>query len=927
MPAFLELRRLLPALFVGSALLAGCADESAPSLVDQAKKMAAAGDDKSAIIQLKNALAADEDDAEARFELGKLYLARLDLAAAEKEFRRAREAGYPAAAANVMIARALLGQRAFQRLLDELPAPSGKSDDALALHALRATAELGLGRKEDARKTLAQAQADAPRNAEVQLALAQLAAADGKPADAMKAVDEALQIDPAHRDSLLLKGDLLYASGKSAEATATYRDILRIAPRHPNARLALAGIALAENRLAEARKEVDGALAFTPSSLQAHYLRALIDFKEGKTERARDGLAAVLKSAPDFLPALQLGGTVEYALGNLQTAEAHFNKVVQAAPHDPYALRLLAATQLRMGRFDDAARTIGVALRRNADDPAALTVAGEIALAKRDFAQAARYFEDAASRDPGNAAIRTELGISRLGLGDERALADLRTAAGMEGAGSRAHTFLILDGLKRKQFDAALASIAALEKKEGANPLVWNYRGAAYLGKQDKVRARASFEEALKLDRGFFPAAANLAQLDLQEKRPAAARQRFESILAVDPKHLGAMLALAELALRSGDEKTHTRWLEKAAAAHPQAQEPRLALGSHLLRKGSAAQALTVAREAVNLAPDSPAALELLGSAQLALGDSANALASYRKLVERQPDKAAPLAKLAYAQWVAKDAAGARRSLQAALQREPAFREAQLLLGRIEIEAERFEAAYRIARRMQAQKPEQAAGFVLEGDTAFAQKDFPAALAAFERAHAIAPSGATLARQHRVLSALQRAPEGEKRILSWLSSHADDAPARLLLAESLIKRREYAAAARHYLVLHEKTPDDLVVLNNLAWALHESKDTRALGYAAQALKLRPEDPAILDTYGWILARQGQPAQGLTHLRKALSKAPDAAEIRYHVAAILYQTGEHDRARGELERLLADATRFPQEQEARDLLARLRNKKS
>lgn len=927
MPAFLEPRRLLPALFVGSALLAACADENAASLVDEARKMAAAGDDKSAIIQLKNALAADEEDAEARFELGKLYLARLDLAAAEKEFRRAREAGYAADVVNVMIARALLGQRAFQRLLDELPAPAGKSDDALALHALRATAELGLGRKEDARKTLQQAQADAPRNAELQLALAQLAAAEGKPFEALKAVDEALQLDPKHRDSLLLKGDLLYASGKTAEATATYREVLRIDPRHPNARLALAGIALAENRLADARKEVDGALEYTPSSLQAHYLRALIDFKEGKTERAREGLAAVLKSAPDFLPALQLGGTIEYTLGNLQTAEAHFKKVVQAAPNDPYALRLLAAAQLRMGRLDDAARTIGTALRQHAGDAGVLTVAGEIALAKRDFAQAARYFEDAATRDPDNPAIRTELGISRLGLGDDRALADLQTAAGMEGAGNRAHTFIILDALKRKQFDAALANIAALEKKEGANPLVWNYRGAAYLGKQDKVRARESFEQSLKLDRGFFPAAANLAQLDLQDKQPAVARQRFENILAADPKHLGAMLALAELALRSGDEKTHTHWLEKAAAAHPQALEPRLALGSQLLRKGNAAQALTVAREAVNLEADSPAALELLGSAQLALGDSANALVSYRKLAERQPAQAAPLAKLAYAQWVAKDTAGARRSLQSALQREPDFREAQLLLGRIEIEAERFEAAYRIARRMQAQKPQQVTGFVLEGDTAFAQKDFPAALAAFERAHAITPSTAMLARQHRALSALQRAAEGEKRILAWLSTHADDAPARLLLAESLIKRREYAAAARHYLVLHAKAPDDLVVLNNLAWAMHESKDGRALGYATQALKLRPEDPAILDTYGWILAQRGQPAQGLTHLRKALSKAPDAAEIRYHVAAVLYQTGEHERARGELERLLADATRFPQEQEARELLARLRNKKS
>jgi len=134
-----------------------------------------------------------------------------------------------------------------------------------------------------------------------------------------------------------------------------------------------------------------------------------------------------------------------------------------------------------------------------------LVVAGEIALAKKDFAQASTYFEQAAQRKPDSAAIRTELGISRLAQGDSRAMADLQAAADMEGSSSRADTFIILNQLKQKQFDAALASIDALEKKQTANPLTWNYRGAAYLGKQDAIRARDSFSQALKLDPTFFP--------------------------------------------------------------------------------------------------------------------------------------------------------------------------------------------------------------------------------------------------------------------------------------------------------------------------------------------------------------------------------------------------------------------------------------
>ncbi len=914
--------RLLLPLILGASLMTACGAENSTALLSEARAMVAAGDYKAAMIQLKNALAEDENNAEARFELGKLYLDQLDPASAEKEFRRAREAGYASNAVNPMIARALLGQREFQRVLDELPAPAEGDPDAAPLLALRATAELGLGRRENARKTLQRALQAAPDHAEVHLALAQLALADRDAAKAMQEIDQALRIDPGHLDSLLLKGDLLRATRQPAEAAATYRELLKLDPRHVNARLALAGIALAENKPADARKEVDAALKTMPGSLQARYTLALIDFSEKKTERARDTLATVLKAAPGFVPALLLGGSIEYTLGNLQTAEAHLNKVVKATPGNLYALRLLAASQLRLGRPDDAAKTLAPALRSAHRDPGVLVVAGEIALAKKDFAQASTYFEQAAQRSPDSAAIRTELGISRLAQGDHRAMADLQAAADMDDGSSRADTFIILNQLKQRQFDAALASIAALEKKQPANPLTWNYRGAAYLGKQDPVRARDSFSRALKLNPAFFPAAANLAQLDLKDKQPDTARRRFESILKADPQHLNAMLALADLGLRNQDEKTFVSWLEKAASAHPQALQPRVALARYQLSRGDGNKALATAREAVNAQPDNPVALELLGTAQLALGDTTNALGSYRKLAEHQPGQAAPLVKVATAQIVAKDFAGARKTLLDALRIQPDFVEAQLLLGGVEIQGARFDEARTLARQVQRQKPDNPAGYGLEGDAAFARKDYPAALAAFERAHKLQASATLLVRQFQVLTASQRAEEGEKRLATWLATHPQDAGIRATLAESLIKRGQPKAAVEHYLILNKNNPNNPLILNNLAWALHESGDRRAPAFAEQALKLKPDNPAVLDTLGWILVRQGQTERGIKLLQQALSKTPDAAEIHWHLAYGLYLAGDRTRARQELKALLDREIAFPAQAQARQLYQQL-----
>ena len=922
MPPTLLAPRLLPALMLGAFLLTACGGEDSASLVTEARAKLAAGDYKTAMIQLKNAVAKDEKNAEARFDLGKLYFAQLDLASAEKEFRRAREAGYPVSVVNPMIARSLLGQREYQRVLDELPAPADGSADAATLQALRAIAELGLGRKEDARKAMQHALAAAPDNAEVRLALAQLALADRDPAKAMQEIDQALRIDPKHLDSLLLKGDMLRTSGKPAEAAAVYRDVLKVNPRHSSTMLALAGIAISENKLDEARKEVDTALKITPNSLQARYTQALIDFRDKKTESARDRLASVLKAAPDYGPALLLGGTIEYALGNLQTAEAYLNKVVKATPNNLYAIRLLATSQLRQGRPDDAANTLAPALRAANLDAGVLIVAGEIALAKKDFSQASSYFEQAAQRSPDSAAIRTELGISRLAQGDSRAMSDLQAAAGMEGDGSRAETIIILNQLEHKQFDAALASIAVLDKKQPGNPLTWNYRGAAYLGKQDTARARDSFEQALKLAPGFFPAAANLAQLDLKDKQPDAARQRFEGILKADPKNLNAMLALADQGLRNKDEKTYVSWLEKAAASHPQALQPRVALARYQLARGEKNKALATAREAVSAQPDNPAAHDLLGTIQLAQGDTTNALASFQKLVEGQPGKVVPLIKLATAQIVAKDLTGARKSLQDALRIQPDFLDAQLMLGGVEIQSAHYDEALKLAKQVQQQKPGSPAGFALEGDTAFARKDYPAALAAFERAQKLAPSGALLVRQLQVFNATQHPEVGEKRLADWLATHPQDASTRATLAESLIKHKQYAAAAEHYLLLNKSNPGNLLVLNNLAWTLSELNDKRALHFAEQALKLKPDSPDVLDTYGWLQVRMGNAARGLDILKNAQSKAPDDAEIQWHLAYALNANGDKARARQELKTLLDRRVGFMGDVEARALYQQL-----
>lgn len=57
-------------------------------------------------------------------------------------------------------------------------------------------------------------------------------------------------------------------------------------------------------------------------------------------------------------------------------------------------------------------------------------------------------------------------------------------------------------------------------------------------------------------------------------------------------------------------------------------------------------------------------------------------------------------------------------------------------------------------------------------------------------------------------------------------------------------------------------------------------------------------------------------------RKAVARAPEVAEIRYHLAVALWRAGDKAEARKEIERLLATGKKFPQADQARALLNQL-----
>ena len=92
-------------------------------------------------------------------------------------------------------------------------------------------------------------------------------------------------------------------------------------------------------------------------------------------------------------------------------------------------------------------------------------------------------------------------------------------------------------------------------------------------------------------------------------------------------------------------------------------------------------------------------------------------------------------------------------------------------------------------------------------------------------------------------------------------------------------------------------PNNAPVLNALGYIManHHQNLDEAEQLIRKALALMPDDPAIMDSMGWVLYRQGQPEEALPYLQSAMDVYPDQ-EIAAHLGEVLWVLGEHKQAR-------------------------------
>lgn len=907
--------------------LAACIAKSPDEWLSKARELHQKGERTAAILEVKSLIQEHSEHAEARFFLGSLYNESADYAGAEKELRRALELKFDPERVFPALARSLVMQGSADKVLAEIPA-EGLSDPGARAQVLaaRGLAHLLLRQTEEARLAFEKALTVKPGSPDALMGRARILAGERKLEASLAEVVLALQGDATNPDALMMQGDLLRAIGRSDDAKAALEKLVKAHPEHLNGLFALVSMAVASSKFDEAAAYLGTIRKASPGNPMAAYFQALIAFRKSEFKAARDAIGAVLKAAPNHLPSVLLAGAVDFALGSQELAQTRLKFVLDRAPGNLYARRLLVASYARAGQTLKALETLEPALKQGTKDAAILALAGEVHMQLNQFDKAREFFQQATTLDPKNARMRAGLGLSQLASGEvDAATAELESAAQLDATRHHADVLLISSYLQRGQYDEALKAARSLVSKQPDNPMSHNLLAAGYIGKRDESAAREALTKALTIQPTYVPAAMNLAQLDLAKGDKKAARSRLESILAKDKQNMQAYMALATLGGKIDASQDEVRgWLERARKENPESIKPLIMLARLHMEAREPNRALELVDKALVTAPENPEVMDLAGQVQLAAGERNRALSTFSRWDNAQPS-ATSAYRMATAQLANEGANGAINSLKRALTFRSQFPEAQILLAETEAALGRIGDALKTASTLQQQSPRSPVGWLVEGDVHMRDKKFGRAVTAYEKAQGLGQSGALVIRLHSALANDGRVGDGEARIREWLKRQPADVPVRLYLAEQFLAAKKFKSAIAEYEALSKYSPDNVVVLNNLAWSYLQEKDKRALETAERAVKLQPESAAVLDTLGWILVQTGATARGLEVLKRAADKAPKSPDIRLHYVQALAKAGDKAKAIDELERLLLQFPKFPGSDSAAEMLASLRKK--
>ena len=394
----------------------------------------------------------------------------------------------------------------------------------------------------------------------------------------------------------------------------------------------------------------------------------------------------------------------------------------------------------------------------------------------------------------------------------------------------------------------------------------------------DQQRALKIMEQLVALRPDDADAHFAYARLAVHAKNQSLAEQQVERSLQLRPDWTQALILKAQINLEQGRGKLARQQLYAALQRKPEDTDLRLAYARLLVDLDDFDAARAEYRALLKQQPDNGQVVYSLALLALEANQLKEAQVFFKKLValDYQTQQA-----YYYLGAIAEEQNNRSRALKwyQMVEEGDHWMEVQIRIARLEAQGDDVEAARERLRKLRLSQPAQAQRlFLVEGD---------------------------------ILTQIGRYQEAYTLYTQYLETQPDDAEilyARALTAEKLDRLDD---AERDFRRVLQQDPDNTRTLNALGYTLADRTERyqEALVYVQKAFTQTPEDPAVIDSMGWVLYRLGRLQEARDHLQKAYDMTGDG-EIAAHLGEVMWTMGDKDAARAVWDKARRDAPDNP-----------------
>jgi tetratricopeptide (TPR) repeat protein len=387
------------------------------------------------------------------------------------------------------------------------------------------------------------------------------------------------------------------------------------------------------------------------------------------------------------------------------------------------------------------------------------------------------------------------------------------------------------------------------------------------LANNNPVVAKLFASSAVDLAPGSASAHYVLGLVNAANGNADVAQSEWQNALDADAHFLPARLAIAERSLETGDLEQADLQVRQVVRDDPGNYRGLVVFARILLQQGKHDSAAMIAHRAAVLDPSAVEPYLVIGEVALKTNRVAEALMNYERAVVTHPDS--------------DDAMNGLLDL---------YRRGKISFAAIE----KLERAGR-------QEPQSSTLLEIAGRLYADHGWYDDAIRTLSKAVEMDPRRATA---NRILAQLQLST-GDIAQANAVASRAGGASETLLAAFRDQQSGMWQQAAGNYERALRDGDQTGVAANNLAWlyAEHNSQLDRALELAGDATKLSPNNPAVLDTLGFVLLKRREYSSAVKILETAArlsASTPSAdheviAQIRKHLSDAYYSAGQTEAA--------------------------------